>query len=78
MAATGYNPAEAAGGRTPILQTPEQIAREKNDRLLTEASWVLQGRDGFDCTSGKPTASGGRPLEENLRSFSPIPYQRTS
>jgi type I restriction enzyme R subunit len=33
------------------LQTPEQVAREKIDRLLTEAGWVLQDRDGFDRTA---------------------------
>ena len=43
-----YNPAKVAAGGAPILQTPEQIAREKIDRLLGEAGWALQDRDGFD------------------------------
>jgi type I restriction enzyme R subunit len=30
------------------LPTPEQIAREKIDRLLAEAGWVLQDREEFD------------------------------
>lgn len=46
-----YNPAEVAGGGAPSLQAPEQIARAKIDRLLAEAGWVLQDRDGFDRTA---------------------------
>ena len=33
------------------MQAPEQIARAKIDRLLAEAGWVLQDRDGFDRTA---------------------------
>ncbi|GAB4394098.1 MAG: hypothetical protein Tsb0032_16130 [Kiloniellaceae bacterium] len=30
------------------MQTPEQTAREKIDRLLKDAGWTLQDRDAFD------------------------------
>jgi hypothetical protein len=36
----GYNPAKVAGRGPPVLQIPEQIAREKIVGLLGEAGWV--------------------------------------
>jgi len=30
------------------MKKPEQLAREKIDRLLTDAGWALQDRDAFD------------------------------
>ncbi|MEQ8356096.1 MAG: type I restriction-modification enzyme R subunit C-terminal domain-containing protein [Kiloniellaceae bacterium] len=38
------------------MPTPEQIVRERIDRLLTEAGWVLQDRDGFDRTAARGVA----------------------
>jgi type I restriction enzyme R subunit len=48
----GYNPAKVAGRGPPILQTPEQIAREKIDGLLEGAGWVLQDPDRFNRNAG--------------------------
>ena len=33
------------------MKTPEQLAREKIDRLLVQAGWVLQDRATFNRTA---------------------------
>lgn len=44
------------------MQTPEQIARRKIDRLLTEVGWVVQSRDGFDRNAALGVAVREFPL----------------
>ena len=44
------------------MQTPEQQAREKIDRLLTAAGWVLQDREGFDRNAALGVAVRELPL----------------
>ena len=45
-----------------ILQNPEQLARQKIDRLLTEAGWVLQDRNVFDRNAALGVAVREFPL----------------
>ena len=44
------------------MQTPEQQARQKIDRLLTAAGWVLQDREGFDRNAALGVAVREFPL----------------
>jgi len=50
------------GGRTVDLQGPEQRSRQRIDRLLADAGWVLQDRDAFDRNAAVGVAVREFPL----------------
>src|SRR5207237_5073381 len=39
-----------------LMQSPEELAREKIDKLLTECGWIIQNRSAINLSAGRGIA----------------------
>jgi hypothetical protein len=37
---------------SPVGSGPERVARQQIDQFLTEAGWIVQGREGINLSAG--------------------------
>src|SRR5882672_5488802 len=47
---------QSANLEMPANQNPEQVARDRVDRLLTDSGWAVQGKKAIDFNAGPGVA----------------------